>query len=67
MNLPTLYLLIGNKTFFKTAQKISNIHRRDKFGLFCANNKEADQPVHPRSLISAFVIHFLQSTAVKSR
>ena len=47
MNLPTLYLLIGNKTFLKTAQKIGNIYRRDKFGLVCANNKEADQPVHP--------------------
>ena len=25
------------------------------------NNKDADQPVHPRSLISAFVIHLLES------
>ena len=25
------------------------------------NNKGADQPAHPRSLISAFVIHFLES------
>ena len=29
------------------------------------NNKGADQPAHPRSLISAFVIHFLQSTICK--
>ena len=26
-----------------------------------ANNKGADQPVHPRSLISAFVVHCLDS------
>ena len=25
-----------------------------------ANNQGADQPAHPRSLISAFVIHFLE-------
>ena len=27
-----------------------------------ANNKDADQPAHPRSLISAFTIRFLEST-----
>ena len=27
-----------------------------------ANNTGADQPAHPCSLISAFVIHFLEST-----
>ena len=26
-----------------------------------ANNKGADQPAHPRSLVSAFVIHKLES------
>ena len=26
-----------------------------------ANNKDADQPAHPRTLISAFVIHCLDS------
>ena len=30
-----------------------------------ANNTSADQPAHPRSLISAFVIHFLQSITSK--
>ena len=30
-----------------------------------ANNKCADQPAHQRSLISAFVIHFLESTISK--
>ena len=29
------------------------------------NNKSADQPAHPRSLISTFVIHFLESTISK--
>ena len=27
----------------------------------CANNKGADQPAHPHSLIRAFVTHLLQS------
>ena len=27
-----------------------------------ANNKGAYQPAHPRSLISAFVVHYLDST-----
>ena len=27
-----------------------------------ANNKGADQPAHPRSLISTFVVHYLDST-----
>ena len=26
-----------------------------------ANNTGADQPAHPRNLISAFVVHFLES------
>ena len=30
-----------------------------------ANNTGADQPAHPRSLISAFVIHFLKSIICK--
>ena len=30
-----------------------------------ANNKGADQPAHPRSLISAFLIRFLESTISK--
>ena len=37
--------------------------RREKTCLlWFANNTGADQPAHPRSLISAFVIHFLEST-----
>ena len=30
----------------------------------CANNKDADQPAHPRSLVGAFVIRYLESTAL---
>ena len=30
-----------------------------------ANNKAADQPAHPHSLISAFVIRFLESIMCK--
>ena len=33
--------------------------------LWCANNKGADQPVHLHSLISVFVIRFLES--IKSK
>ena len=31
-----------------------------------ANNKAADQPPHPRSLISDFVIHYLKSKVPRS-
>ena len=32
--------------------------------MWLANNKSADQSAHPRSLISAFIIHILLSTIV---
>ena len=38
--------------------------REKRFSGF-ANNKYADQPAHPRSLISAFVIQFLESIISK--
>ena len=42
---------------------IINGPRREKTCLrVVANNTGADQPAHPRSLISAFVIRFLKST-----
>ena len=34
--------------------------------LLLANNKGADQPAHPRSLISAFVIHYMKSKVTRS-
>ena len=37
--------------------------RKPVFGGF-ANNTGADQPAHPRSLISTFVIRFLESIIV---
>ena len=40
--------------------------RREKTCLRgCANNTGADKPAHPRSLISAFIIHFLESLICK--
>ena len=40
--------------------------RREKTSLRgFANNTRADQPAHPRSLISAFVIRFLESNIGK--
>ena len=40
--------------------------RREKTCLrWFANNTGADQPAHPRSLISAFVIRFLKSIICK--
>ena len=45
---------------------ILNGPRREKTCLRrFANNKGADQPAHPRRLISAFVIRFLESTISK--
>ena len=39
-----------------------NVPQREKICLRgIANNTGTDQPVHPRSLISAFVIRFLES------
>ena len=38
--------------------------RKPVFGGF-ANNTDADQPAHPRSLISPFVIRILESTKSK--
>ena len=34
---------------------------RENLFMLYANNKGADQPAHPRSLISAFVVHCLDS------
>ena len=36
----------------------------EKLVLMCMNNKGADQPVHPASLISNFVIQFLESRSL---
>ena len=34
---------------------------RERLFLPCANNKGPDQPAHPRSLISTFVVYSLDS------
>ena len=49
-----------------TVSKISNGPQLEKTCLRgFANNTGADQPAHPRSLISAFVIRFLESIMCK--
>ena len=46
--------------------QLSSGPRRKKTCLWrFANNKGADQPAHPRSLISDFVIHLLESIISK--
>ena len=51
--------LQGNFTVIIRAQT------REDLSLVFVNNKVTDQPAHPRSLISAFVIHVLESTISK--
>ena len=46
--------------------KITCASMRETLTLLLVNNKSADQPVHPRSLISAFVIHYLKSQVTRS-
>ena len=38
------------------------LHAKFQYSSKFVNNKGADQPAHPRSLISAFVIHSLECT-----
>ena len=55
----SLWMFVGTKMFVFH----NNGPRREKTCLrWFANNKGADQPAHTRSLISAFVIRFLEST-----
>ena len=42
-----------------------SLDARKKLTLSYLNNKDADQPVHPHSLISAFVILFLENTLAR--
>ena len=44
--------------------KMGHILRKPYFFLSYVNNKDADQPAHPRSLISAFVIRCLDSNEI---
>ena len=50
-------------TTYKVQEDIKQIEPRHKKNLFLpyANNKGADQPAHPRSLISTFVVRSLDS------
>ena len=54
------------KDIFVRNPSIANGPRREKTCLLgFANNTGAEQPAHPRSLISAFVIRFLESNICK--
>ena len=46
-------------------QRHGHIHEKPRLFLI-ANNKGADQPAHPRSLISAFIICYLKSEVTRS-
>ena len=48
--------IFGNRVWASTQENLSSVF---------ANNKGADQPAHPRSLISAFVICLLESIIYK--
>ena len=48
-------------TEMEQEQTINRASPRENLSLGFANNKGTDQPAHPRRLISAFVIRFLQS------
>ena len=41
--------------------KLTHVMRKKNLFMPYANNKDADQPAHPRSLISAFVVRCLDS------
>ena len=47
------------QTGISIQHKMSHVTRKPVFAY--ANNKGADQPAHPRSLISAFVVRYLDS------
>ena len=41
---------------------INEPHNEKTYFTFYANNKDADQPMHPRSIIISFVVNSLDST-----
>ena len=54
--------LINKGPWFHLSSSLSNEPRHEKTWLIPnVNNKGADQPAHPRSLISTFVVHCLDS------
>ena len=52
---------VANKDFLSLALGWIWALTQVNLSLGFAKNKSADQPAHPRSLISAFVIRFLES------
>ena len=49
------------KAILKLCQELNRTTSRENVFMPYANNKGADQPAHPRSLISAFVVRCLDS------
>ena len=67
-----MYLYLNEKTVYtiypdeRRPSQFANGPRREKTCLQrFANNKGADQPAHPHSLVSAYVIRFFESTISK--
>ena len=50
----------GDKVRNHSLHNLSHVMRKPVYTIY-ANNKDADQPAHPHSLISAFVVRFLDS------
>ena len=40
---------------------LNELHHEKTCLIPCVNNNSADQPAHPHSLISTFIVHFLDS------
>ena len=57
------FLLQRSDRFYKSGNMWALT--RENLTLVISNSTGADKPVHPRSLISAFVIHFLESIICK--
>ena len=60
----TTYISVGHFVL-KLVRMIIGPRRKNTCLRGIANNKSADQPAHPRSLISAFDIHLLESIICK--
>ena len=52
-------------TDFQSSHKMSLVERKPNLVAQYANNKDTDQYAHPRYLISAFVIRWLESIFTK--
>ena len=60
-----LFYNLGARLYTVTSQSDNWLSTRENLTLVYANNKGANQPSYPRSLISALVIRYLESTKVQ--